>query len=100
MTDTKKHPIHNAVRLLGETRLPGASLFLDGEIGPGAIRAAVGIAARIAIGPAGHLLVAADSYIKSTTGKSLVERVIAMVKPEKEAAKAPVDVPATVVAAE
>lgn len=58
-----------AVKLVGETLAPGASLVLDGDMKGGAMHLAGGIIARMALGPIGWAFVAADSYSKSTTGK-------------------------------
>jgi len=73
--------VSNGVRLAGDTLLaPGTSLLLDGQVGQGAARVAVGIVARMAVGPVGWLLVAADAYTKSSTGSGLLDRVVAGVK--------------------
>jgi hypothetical protein len=58
-----------AVKIVGETLAPGASLALDGDMKGGAIHLAGGILARTAFGPLGWFYMAADSYSKSTTGK-------------------------------
>lgn len=63
----------NGVKLVGEAVVPGASLMLDGKVVNGAAHAVVGLAARLAIGPAGLVLVAADSYSKSVSDKYLWE---------------------------
>lgn len=67
--------IGRGIKILGETVVPGASLVLDGEILPGAAHLVGGLVARWAIGPVGWLLVAANSYSKSVTGKSLAEHL-------------------------
>jgi hypothetical protein len=61
----------NGVKLVGEAIIPGASLMLDGKVVNGAAHAAVGLAARIVIGPAALVLAAADSYSKSVSDKYL-----------------------------
>jgi hypothetical protein len=61
----------NGVKLVGETFIPGASLMLDGKLGNGAAHAVAGLGARIVLGPIGLVLVAADSYSKSVSGKYL-----------------------------
>jgi hypothetical protein len=65
--------IGRGIKMLGETVVPGASLVLDGEILPGAAHLVGGLVARWAFGPVGWLLVAANSYSKSVTGRSLTE---------------------------
>ncbi|HKI01958.1 MAG TPA: DUF6072 family protein [Thermoanaerobaculia bacterium] len=67
--------IGRGIKILGETVAPGASLVLDGEILPGAAHLVGGLVARWAFGPVGWLLVAANSYSKSVTGKSLTEHL-------------------------
>jgi hypothetical protein len=57
---------------------PGSSLILDGKILPGAAHLVGGLLARWALGPIGWLLVAANSYSQSVTGKNLPEQVQAM----------------------
>lgn len=64
--------LSRALKLAGETIAPGASLLLDGKVGIGALHFVGGTLARMAFGPLGVLVVAANSYSKSVTGKSLV----------------------------
>lgn len=64
--------LSRALKLAGETIAPGASLLLDGKVGVGALHFIGGTIARVAFGPLGVLLVAANSYSTSVTGKSLV----------------------------
>lgn len=64
--------LSRALKLAGETIAPGASLLLDGKVGAGALHFVGGTIARMAFGPLGVLLIAANSYSKSVTGKSLV----------------------------
>jgi hypothetical protein len=61
----------NGIKIVGEAVIPGASLLLDGRLGNGVAHALVGWGARIVLGPVGVVLVAADSYSKSVTGKYL-----------------------------
>jgi hypothetical protein len=68
------------LKLAGETIAPGASLLLDGEVASGVGHLVVGTLARMAFGPVGFLLVAADSYSKSVSGKSLLEQVRGVVR--------------------
>jgi|GEM_PF-2494178 len=63
------------LKLAGETIVPGASLLLDGEVASGVGHLIVGTLARMAFGPLGLLAVAADSYSKSVSGKSLLEQI-------------------------
>jgi hypothetical protein len=65
--------ITNGVKLLGEAILPGTSLLMDGKLSEGAAHAVVGIGARLAFGPIGALVVAADSFSKSINDKNLWE---------------------------
>jgi hypothetical protein len=51
--------------------LPGSSQILNGNYSSGLSHAAVGIAGRIALGPVGWVLTAANSFSKSTTDKHI-----------------------------
>lgn len=68
-------PVANAVKLIGETVMPGASLLLDGNILSGGAHLLVGAIARAALGPIGVVLVMANSYSQSTTGKGLLKQM-------------------------
>ena len=68
------HTVHNAVKLVGEAFVPGASLLLDGKILPGAAHLLVGVVAGMALGPIGWGLVIANSYASSVTGKNLLKQ--------------------------
>ena len=81
--ETKGSHMENAVKLVAEMIVPGASLLIDGKILQGGAHAVVGSIARAALGPLGLLLVAANSYSTSSTGKSLLKQ---FVKEEKPAA--------------
>ena len=63
----------NVIKLVGEAILPGTSLLMDGKLADGAAHAVVGIGARLALGPIGALVVAADSFSKSVNDKNLWE---------------------------
>ncbi len=78
MAESKQdsRPLENALKLVGEVFVPGASLLIDGKILAGGAHAAVGAVARAALGPLGLLLVAANSYATSTTGKSLLKQFV------------------------
>ena len=66
--------LKNGARLIGETIItPGASLLADGQIKSGLLHVGAGLIARFTLGMPGLLLVAADSYSKTVTGKSLVQ---------------------------
>lgn len=71
--DDDMRTITNGVKLVGEAILPGASLLMDGKLREGAAHAVVGIGARLALGPIGALVVAADSFSKSVNDKNLWE---------------------------
>lgn len=79
--------IGRSIKILGETVVPGASLVLDGKILPGAAHLVGGLVARWAFGPVGWLLVAANSYSKSVTGRSLTEH-LESTRPEAAAGSA------------
>ncbi len=68
--------IENAVKLVGESFVPGASLLLDGKILAGGAHLILGSWAKLALGPVGLALVVANSYAESATGKSLLKQFI------------------------
>lgn len=64
----------NGMKLFGEAAvMPGASLLLDGKIGEGVLHAVLGTAAKFLLGPPGWILIAANSYSRSVSGKGLYE---------------------------
>jgi hypothetical protein len=68
--------IANGIRLAGDTLIaPGSSQILDGKVGSGLGRFAIGAAARAVLGPIGWLVVGLDSYAKTTTGRGLLDRL-------------------------
>lgn len=79
----------NAVKLLGETLIPGASLMMDGKIVAGAVHTIIGGLAKAALGPAGLALVIANSYAQSATGKNLLKQFRSAPSPEAAKAEAP-----------
>lgn len=84
----KKTLLKNGVKLTGEVVLsPGASLFLDGRIKPALLHAGAGILAKLALGAPGLLLVAANSYSVSRTGKNLVSSLFGPRDPKDESLK-------------
>jgi hypothetical protein len=87
MSDTKSDAtVANAVKLAGEGLIaPGTSLLLDGDFKMGGVHVVAGLAAKALLGPIGWLLVAANSFSSSTTGKNLFEQ---FAPAKKEAAAA------------
>ena len=73
-TKSQDQTSHNAIKLVGEAFLPGASLLLDGNIVAGGAHVLLGAAAKVLLGPIGLALVIANSYSKSTTGKNLLKQ--------------------------
>ena len=67
-------PPHNAVKLIGEAFLPGASLLMDGKIANGGVHVIAGMIAKALLGPVGAVLVIANSYSNSTTGKNVLKQ--------------------------
>jgi len=66
--------VENGVRLFSEALLPGTSLLIDGDVKSGLAHAGIGLLAAAVFGPLGWVAVAADSYSRSVTGKSLTEQ--------------------------
>jgi hypothetical protein len=67
------------LKIFGEVVLtPGTSLLLDGQLKPGIAHVGVGFVARRMLGLPGLLLVGANSYSQSVTGKSLLTHVQAL----------------------
>jgi hypothetical protein len=65
--------VKNGARLLGETFItPGASLLANGQVGNGLLHVGAGIVARMFLGVPGMMLVAANSYSKTVTGKHVL----------------------------
>jgi hypothetical protein len=60
------------LKLAGEAVAPGASLLLEGKVGAGATHLILGAIATMALGPLGRLLVAANSYSTSVSGRGLL----------------------------
>jgi hypothetical protein len=77
----KNKAINNSVlaqglKIFGEVALsPGTSLLLDGKLRSGIAHVGVGLIARRVFGLPGLLLVGANSYSQSVTGKSLLGHV-------------------------
>lgn len=70
----KDQTTQNAVKLVGEAFVPGASLLMEGKILQGGAHLIAGMAARAILGPIGWALVVANSYANSTTGKGLLKQ--------------------------
>lgn len=69
--------VNNGVKLAGDFLLvPGSSLFLDGKFKNGFLHATAGLLAKAALGIPGLLLVGANSYCMSRTGKSLLSSIL------------------------
>lgn len=82
--------IDHSLKLLGESAfLPGFSQFVDGNIKAGTVYAVTGITARFILGAPVMALVAADSYSRSISGKSLCTNLFCREK-EKPQAQEPV----------
>lgn len=75
MEEAKSNVGGNAVKLLGDVLLPGASLMMDGKILAGGAHTIVSTLARVALGPFGVALVAANAYSTSVTGRGLLAQV-------------------------
>jgi len=75
---TEGAPVQNAIKLLGEAMLPGASLLMEGKILTGGAHLIVGAIAKAALGPVGVALVVANSFSLSSTGKSLLKQLTQM----------------------
>lgn len=82
---SKPHPAENAVKLIGETFVPGASLLLDGNIVGGGVHFLLGTLAKAALGPLGVALVIANSYSQSSTGRGLLKQLANDDKSESKA---------------
>jgi len=77
MAETKQsgsQTMENAVKLVGDLLVPGASLLMDGKLAAGGAHLVAGAVARVALGPLGLLLVAANSYSTTMTGKGLLKQ--------------------------
>lgn len=77
----------NAIKLVGEVFIPGASLLMDGKILAGGAHFVAGTLAKIALGPIALFAVIANSYSTSTTGKNLIKQFSSIkdeIKPKDE----------------
>jgi len=74
----------NGVKIISDVAvLPGSSLLVEGKILEGSAHAIVGHVAMRLIGPVGWVLVAANSYSKSSSGLGLYEHFSDLVKSKK-----------------
>ena len=72
MSNQSDSKIHNGIKLAGEAFvLPGSSLMVDGKIKSGIIHAGAGVLAKAVLGVPGLVVVAANSFSLSVTGRSL-----------------------------
>jgi len=79
MPDQQNQPssgvLPNSLKLVGEAFVaPGASLILEGKVGPGLVHTLLGVAATAFLGPVGpiaKLLICANSYSKSISDQNL-----------------------------
>jgi hypothetical protein len=71
---TEASTSQNAIKLVGEAFLPGASLLMDGKILQGGAHVLAGAVAGALLGPIGLAVVIANSYSNSTTGKGLLKQ--------------------------
>jgi hypothetical protein len=73
MSSEEDKILKNGIKLSGEMLvIPGSSLLLDGNVKSGLFHAGAGILAGGLLGIPGFLLVAANSYSTSCTGKGLL----------------------------
>jgi hypothetical protein len=94
-TNPNEQTTQNAVKLVGEALLPGASLLMDGKILQGGAHFLVGAAARALLGPVGWVLVAVNSYSTSTTGKGLLNQFSRGGQPQPQSQPQPQAQPVT-----
>ncbi len=87
MENNTDKTVPNAVKLVGDSIIPGSSLLIDGQLLAGAGHFLVGGLARTALGPLGFALVAANSYVRSTTGQGLLKHLKKAAPGAKQEAK-------------
>jgi len=86
---TSPKTTNNAVKLVGEAFLPGASLLMDGKVAHGGAHLIAGVLAKALLGPVGLVLVIANSYASSTTGQNLLKQL------KRPTPEAPANTPAS-----
>lgn len=74
----------NAIKLVGESFLPGASLLMNGQIANGGAHMLVGALAKMLLGPIGVAVVIGNSFSTATTGKNLLEQLSSLKPPKPE----------------
>ncbi len=79
-------PLVNGIKAIGDTMvLPGSSLLIDGDVKSGVIHAVGGVLGRAVLGPVGWLLVGANAFSNSVSGKHLHQHFIGKKEAEAEA---------------
>jgi hypothetical protein len=68
-------PAGVVVGVLSEAVIPGGSHLVKGDLREGAVHFILGIAAGMALGPLGVLVVKANSLAKATTGQSVTDKI-------------------------
>lgn len=71
----------NGAKLVGEAVLPGASLLMEGKLVNGAVHTVLGLGVKALLGPAGLIIVAADSFSKSVSDKYLWDHLVDASRP-------------------
>jgi hypothetical protein len=71
--NTVGEAVATGISLVGEYVIPGGSNLIKGDIKQAGLHAVLGVAAGMAFGPLGILLVKANSFSKARTGRHLVE---------------------------
>lgn len=82
-TITTNQVVSNGAQAIGDALVPGASAFIRGNIKSGTLHLISGLIAKSIFGAAGWLVVGADAYSESVTGKHLHEHFFSIHK-EKE----------------
>jgi len=107
--DTAKS-LRTGVQFSSEVLFPGGSNLVKGDLKQGGIHAVLGVAARMAFGFPGLLLVSANSLSKAVTGRHLYESVAGLdgspgtamlgrdtpALPEPEGSRAPYSAPESI----
>lgn len=84
MEKKKSKVLENGIKLAGEAVLvPGCSLLMEGKVKPGLLHIIGGFAAKAVLGPPAAVLVAANSFCTSMTGKNLVSTILEPADPRQ-----------------
>lgn len=67
------NPLGTAIAFAGETVVPGAANFLQGDVKDGLLYLAAGVVAGTMFGVPGLILVSASSFAKAMTGSHLIQ---------------------------